>query len=1000
MKKAIYILLAIFSFLILSAVAIPIIFKDKIVAKINQELDESINATVYYNPQKISLSIFRSFPDVSAGLGDFGIIGKDQFEGDTLIQVDQLDLDFNLKSVLFGDYPMLTGLHLNGGDLYIKVLEDGTANYDITKSSDSESESSESNFRIGIEQIEVNHVNMIYDDRSLQFTMALADIMARGSGDFTLDVYDLPVKATATIADMAYEGTHYLTNKKFQGDANVQVDLENMKFSFENGKFGLNDFLFNMNGFIALPEEGVDYDLAFAAPDSDFKSVLSLVPGMYTESFSSIKSSGTMSFEGFVKGLYTETSIPSFDINLQIKDGMFQYPELPKPVDKINVNMAVKNETSQLENTSILIPTFSLNFGSNPISGNFTLQNLKDYLMEGELNGKLNLKELTSIFPIEGTSLAGNLDFSARAKGRYDSTNKVLPAIAAQFKFSEGYVKNAEYPAALEKIHAVASIRNDKGSMQDFVADFSSFGFELEGEKIEGNLRIADFEALNWKGAVAGAVDLEKIIAIFPIADIELKGKIQANINSTGSYQDVEKEQFSRINTSGDLTVSRFFFKSKDYPQGVAINQAKANFNPQRAELVEFDSKLGKSPLTASGFLSNYMDYLLSENGTLKGQLSLNSSYFDINEWMSESSSSSTDSSKLEVIALPKNIDFTMAVRADEVIYDNLNLKEVRGTMVLREGVLSFNEAGMKTLDGRITLNGNYDPRDIANPKFDMSLDISELSIAKAFQSLTTVKAFAPIAKDITGRFNTKLNFSGLLGPDMMPVLSSLDVSGILAIAEAALKENKILEGLTSLTKLKDANTIQLRNIKVPISIENGMMEVKPFDVKLWDYQTTVQGTAGFDGSINYLLNMQVPAGKFGAQANSILASISGSQANESTLIPLSINLAGSYNQPKVSLAGGNSIETLLANALRSRFDSEKQNFQNQAQEQFQAAQDSIKNQLKIKADIVQDSVKKELQKKTGESAEKVVQEAKSILKGVLKGTPKPTKPDTTSTKN
>ncbi|HCX77025.1 MAG TPA: hypothetical protein DHU93_18190, partial [Algoriphagus sp.] len=80
----------------------------------------------------------------------------------------------------------------------------------------------------------------------------------------------------------------------------------------------------------------------------------------------------------------------------------------------------------------------------------------------------------------------------------------------------------------------------------------------LEGEKIEGNLRIADFEALNWQGAVAGAVDLEKIMAIFPIADTELKGKIQANINSTGSYQDVEKEQFSRINTSGDLTVSQF----------------------------------------------------------------------------------------------------------------------------------------------------------------------------------------------------------------------------------------------------------------------------------------------------------------------------------------------------------------------------------------------------------------------------------------------------------
>ncbi len=483
-------------------------------------------------------------------------------------------------------------------------------------------------------------------------------------------------------------------------------------------------------------------------------------------------------------------------------------------------------------------------------------------------------------------------------------------------------------------------------------------------KKIEGNLKISDFEALNWNGAVNGGVDLKKLTAIFPIADTQLEGLIKADLQSSGSYADVEKERYDRLQASGTMDIRDLFFSSTEYPQGVRILEAHGDFNPQRANLTQFRSQLGKSPLEATGFLSNYMDYLLSDKGVLKGQLALKSTRFDVNEWMS-SSDASTDSTELEVIPLPENIDFSMSMVADEVIYENLNLKEVSGNMILRNGVLSFSETGMKTLDGRIKLNGNYDPRNLAAPLFDFTMDISELSIAKAFQSLETVKAFAPIASEITGKVSTNISFSGLLSQNMMPVLSSIDVQGILKVAEAALKDSKILSEITSLTRLKDANLIQLRNLSIPIVIEDGRIEVKPFDLKLWDYETNIQGTAGFDGSINYLLNMQVPAGQFGAQANSILSTLSGTETNASTLIPLAINLSGTYNQPKISLAGGNSIETLLTNALKSRFDSEKQNLQAKATEEFQAAQDSIKQEIKLKAELAQDSVKKELEKKS-----------------------------------
>ncbi len=997
MKKAILIFLGILVFLVGAAVAIPFLFKDKIIDRVNQELDQALNAKVYYDLDQVSLSLFRSFPSVSASLGDFGIIGLEPFENDTLIHAEELSLDFNLKSIIFDEYPTLTGLHLNGGDLYIKVLEDGRANYDIAKESPESEAEAESNFKLGIDLIEIQGINLIYEDRTLQFVMALADITAKGSGNFTLDVYDLPLEASATIADINYEGVHYLSEKKFKGKTLLQVDLNQMNFTLGEGSFAINDFLFDLRGVIGLPEDGIALDLTFGSPETDFKNILSLVPGIYTESFSTIKTSGSLTFNGFVKGLYGEKDFPAFDVKLEVNEGMFQYPDLPLPVKDINLDFHAKNETADLTNTSISIPVFSMNLGSNPLSGNFRLANLRDYDLEGKLNGRLNLKELTSIFPIDKTELAGILDFNASAKGRYDSTMKVLPSMDIRLNLENGFVQNTDYPIPLEQLHAKAIIQNQKGTMKDFLVDVSSFGFDLEGEKIDGNLKINDFEALNWNGSVTGGVDLKKLTAIFPIADTKLEGLIKANLQTSGSYADVEKERYDRLQASGEMDITDLFFSSSDYPQGVRILKAHADFNPQRVNLTQFESQLGKSPLQANGFLSNYMDYLLSEKGVLKGNLTLNSPSFDTNEWMS-STEPDASSTELEVLALPKNIDFTMSLAADEVIYENLNLKEVRGNMTLRNGILTFSETGMKTLDGRIKLNGNYDPRDLTAPLFDFNLDISELSIAKAFESLETVKAFAPIARDITGRVNTNISFSGLLGQDMMPVLSSIDVRGILKIAEAALKDSKILEGVTSLTKLKDASTIQLKNLSIPILIEDGRMEVKPFDLRLWDYQTTIQGSAGFDGSINYLLNMQVPAGKFGAQANALLTTLSGTEASNSTLIPLAFNLSGTYNQPKVSLAGGNSIESLLTNALKSRFDSEKENLQEKATAEFQAAQDSIKQEIKQKAEILQDSLKKELEKKTDKATEKAVDEAKNMLKGLL--TKPKAKPDTTKTNN
>ncbi|WP_026951715.1 AsmA-like C-terminal region-containing protein [Algoriphagus mannitolivorans] len=998
MKRTLLIGSGIFAFLLILITLLPFLFKDKIIARLDREISNSVNANVIYDLNKISISLWRSFPNVSVTIEDFGIVGNPPFQQDTLLNLKELGIDFNLMSVLFQENPSLTGIELNGGDFFIKVLEDGTANYDIFYPEEEKPEQEEEEIlTISVNKISLKDVNLIYEDRSLAYLMVLTNVQGQGKGEFTTEKFELPVDLTAKIAEINYEGISYISNKDFEGKTLLDIDLPKMKFGLTEGDFRLNDFGFGLSGFIAMPEEDIEFDLAFQSKDHDFKSILSLVPGMYSDSFSKLETSGQMDMKGFVKGIYSDTEFPAFELALNISGGMFKYPDLPRPVKNVNMDLVVKNETALLENTSVSIPKFNLDFGSNPISGRFLLANLINYPIDAGLKGKLNLDELTSIFPIDGMDLKGILDINATAKGRYDSLKKEFPAMDILLELRDGYAKNQEYPAPIEKIYAKASIKNQKGTMQDFLVDIPQFGFNLEGEAIQGKINLRDLDKLVWDGEIKGAVDLKKVMAIFPMEGLTLEGKIKTDLSTKGSYAAVESKKYDQLTNQGTLELSGFKYLSEEVPQGVQIEKAKAEFSPERITLSEFDAILGQSPLQATGTLSNYMDYFLNQNGILKGQLSLSSTKFNVNEWMTESSNSSTSAS-LTVIELPKNIDFTMAVNANEVLYDNLNLKEVKGQLVLREGVLSFSDASMKTLGGTIGLNGNYDPRDLVAPKFNFNLQVIDLSIAEAFSKFNTIKAFAPIAENLTGKFNTNLRFSGNLGQDMMPILSTMNAIGLLQVAQTALKDSKILQGITTLTKLQDTNSIELKNLAIPVTIENGVMDVKPFNLKLWDYQTQIQGSAGFDGSMNYLIQLEVPARKFGAQATSLLSKITDNTVDQNTPIPLAFNLSGTYKSPKVSLAGGNSIETILADALKSRVQGETKALQDEAKERFAAAQDSLKQELKAKATVVQDSLKKEVVKQSNVVKEKAAGEAKKLLKGIL---PKaPAKPDTTIIKD
>jgi len=892
--------------LVVGAFIIPLVFKDDIKAAIDKELAKSINADVIFDVNNFDLTLFSNFPNVTVEIKDLGVFNRAPFEGTPLFVVEELEVELNLKDILFGDQLRLKGITLIRPQIKVIVLKDGKANYDITFPSTEEAPAATeepSAFSFGIDHWQIVGGQLIYDDQSLPFYTSLIGLNHSGSGDFNEKEFDLKTSSRVDSLTVTYDGVEYLTSKQADIDATIGISEEYTRFTFKDNTTKINDFAMSMAGWFKMNEKDYGMDIQFSSPENSFKSLLSLVPGIYTQDFGSIETKGDLSFTGFVKGTMSDTQMPAFNMALKVSEAMFRYPDLPTAISNINMDLLVDNKTGVIDNTVIDLKKLHLDFGANPVDARILIENLKDYRMDGNINASLNLAELNKMFPMEGLDMKGAFVINASAKGVYDSIKKIMPAINATMSLSNGYVKSSEFPLPLEDLRFSSSVQNTSGKMAETLITVKDFGMLMDGEKFTADLILQNLDDYTWDVKANGGIDIEKITKIFPVEGMTLAGKVKADIQTKGKYSDLDAGKYDRLPTSGTASLKDFKYNSKDLPYTVTVSQAEAVFDPKKIEIKNTNGTIGKSDFAVSGAINNYIGYLFGNNQTIKGTMNFNSTLLDLNEFMTETDAptTTTESASLGVIPVPENINFVLHSNLKTVKMMDFTITNVAGDIIVNDGVANLNGISFNMLGGAFVVNGTYNTKDIAHPLYDFGLKIENLSIQQAANSFSIVQTYAPIAGLVTGNFNTDFKVSGELDQNMMPKMNTVNGSGLLKIAQATLTQSKLVAGITSLTKLDNADQVTLKNVLMSATIKDGQLSVKPFDVKFGNYVTNISGSTNLDGSINYLLKMNVPAGKLGSQLQGFINKNTGAN-NPTTEIPVTIALGGNYKDPKTSL--------------------------------------------------------------------------------------------------
>ena len=491
---------------IITLFAAPYIFQDQIKAKIAKAINAKVDAKVSF--AEADLSLFKNFPNANVTLEKLVIINKAPFEGDTLISLGELNLKMSIKELFKGKEEAITidGITSKNGLINIIFNKDGIGNYNIAlKEEKTKSDGKSSPLSLKIQEYEIKNFKFRYFDESSKIKLVIDSLNHEGTGDFAAQKLDLVTKSTAKVS-LDLDKVNYMKNIALTLDAVLGIDLNTSKYTFKENKALVNQLPLEFDGFIQMVETGQEYDLKFKTPTSSFKNFLGIIPAVYAASLDNVKTTGDFTVSGFAKGLYSNTRVPKFNIEIASNNASFQYPNLPKSVQNIVIDTKIINESGILNDTYINIDKLSFKIDQDVFNAKANIRNItQNAIVDAALKGTINLANVSKAYPIKlKKPLSGILkadvttkfDMQSVEKSQYENINNAGTMSLSGFQYADENGKTMNISTAIVQFNPSqvnlqqlnATTGKSDISVTGVLENF--YGFIFRNQELKGNFKM------------------------------------------------------------------------------------------------------------------------------------------------------------------------------------------------------------------------------------------------------------------------------------------------------------------------------------------------------------------------------------------------------------------------------------------------------------------------------------------------------------------------------
>ena len=117
------------------------------------------------------------------------------------------------------------------------------------------------------------------------------------------------------------------------------------------------------------------------------------------------------------------------------------------------------------------------------------------------------------------------------------------------------------------------------------------------------------------------------------------------------------------------------------------------------------------------------------------------------------------------VIIIPSNLDLKFQANAQKVNFNELTLKEAKGSMNIKKGVMTMENTGFNLIGCAVNMNAKYQASIPKKAQFEYDIKASDFDIKRAYNEIKIFREMASAAEKAEGIISLQYKLKGSFHP-------------------------------------------------------------------------------------------------------------------------------------------------------------------------------------------------------------------------------------------
>lgn len=346
------------------------------------------------------------------------------------------------------------------------------------------------------------------------------------------------------------------------------------------------------------------------------------------------------------------------------------------------------------------------------------------------------------------------------------------------------------------------------------------------------------------------------------------------------------------VSARGGRIISSYF------PIEGKVRKLGLHFNTDTVSIDTMKVRVGESVMQISGGIGNLRRAFRTQSSKIRASFNIKADTLNINEIadgifkgsaysnlhrsgkhrimsfsdeMSDSAAEKivvnhADSTPSLALIVPSNIDASLDLRADNVLYSDIWFQRLDGKVGIYDGAINLDRFAAYTPIGSIDLTALYSAPDMNNLRFAAGLVVRKLQIGRFLKMMPDIEKLMPLLKDVNGVMTAEMAMTTDLDSLLNMQFHTLNAVMRLSGDSLVLVDTKTFEtiGKWLMFKHKDRNMID--HMDVELQVADSRLELYPFLIDFDRYRIGVSGGNDMDLNLDYhiaVLRSPIPF-KFG----------------------------------------------------------------------------------------------------------------------------------------